>query len=314
MVQTEISNQYEVRLHRQILKLCHQIELGQHDNVLGPRMFTNFQRLALIVLFHRSGKALRKFVGELPESRWVFWLGLRSLPSKSALHLWMKQFDLSFLRGLISEFLVDETPSLMAVDATGVDSWQRSRHYERRIKECGVRETHLPYAKVDVLVDTDTLMIHDFVLRTKPRHDVLGATTMFKRAKHKHVLVLGDRGYDSEPLHEIAAEKLLQFYAPVRDFHVKKPSGKHRRRCWSSPPAKASRRSLVESAIRSLKSRFKSLRSRLHFLKKRELAWHILIHNMERASVQSLKALLTLLKRAAFWTEPRGRLCPERNK
>ena len=256
------------------------------------------------MLFHCSGKALRKFFAELPESRWVAWLGLKTLPSKSVLHSWIKQFDLSFLRGLIDEFLVEKKPSLMAVDATGIDSWQRSRYYEHRIKECGVRESYMPYAKVDLFVDTETLLIHDHVLRVKPRHDVLGAVSMFKRTKHKDILVLADKGYDSEPLHKVAEENLLQLYNPVRDFHVKKPRGKHRRRCWSSPPAKASQRSIVESTIRSLKSRFRSLRSKPQFMKKRELAWHILLYNMERASAQSLKALLRLLTRAAFWIKP----------
>ena len=126
--------------------------------------------------------------------------------------------------------------------------------------------------------------------------DVLGAETIFKRKKRENVLILGDKGYDSEPLHEVASGNGLEFYVPVRDFHVKKPSGKHRQQCWKNPPAEASRRSLVESVIRSLKSRFKSLRSRLPCMKKRELAWHVLVYNMERARSRGVNFLFYLFR------------------
>ena len=76
----------------------------------------------------------------------------------------------------------------MAIDATGIDSWRRSRHYEKRS-----RKPNMPYAKLDIIIDTDTLLIHDFVLRTKPRHDTLGAASMIKRLKHKGVLILADK-------------------------------------------------------------------------------------------------------------------------
>ena len=103
----------------------------------------------------------------------------------------------------------------MAVDATGFDSWQRSRHYERRMKQCGVHRKHDPYAKVDLLIDTKNRLIHDWVLRLKPRHDVLGFETMIKRSKLKNVLILADKGYDSEPLHELVAKNGNLMYAPV---------------------------------------------------------------------------------------------------
>lgn len=304
MTQKQLTNQYEVRLHEQILKLCHQLELKNHFNRFGPKIFTNYQRVALMVLFHRSGKALRKFANELFESRWPVWLGLRQLPSYRSLHEWASKFTLNFLRSLNSEFLAREQPSLMAIDATGVDSWQRSRHYERRRnefrKKAGVREEYMPYAKVDVFVDTKTLAIHDFVLRTRPRHDVLGATTMLKRAKVKDILVLADKGYDSEPLHRLAREQGLAFHAPVRDFKVKRPKGRYRRQASENPPPEKDKRCLVESTIRSLKNKFKNLRSKLHFMKKREIAWIVIVHNMDRLSSQSLKALFALLYRAAF--------------
>ena len=67
----------------------------------------------------------------------------------------------------------------------------------------------MPYAKADIIVDTKNKLVYEHVLRMKPRHDVLGARTMLKRTKIKNVIVLGDKGYDSEPLHVIAEKKMI---------------------------------------------------------------------------------------------------------
>jgi len=77
-MQTTISSQYEIKLHEQIIKLCHSIELSLHDNILGSKIYTNYQRVALIVLFMRSQEALRKFTSELVESKWPRWLALKN--------------------------------------------------------------------------------------------------------------------------------------------------------------------------------------------------------------------------------------------
>ena len=113
MVQKEIINQYKVGLHHQILKVCHELELNLHDNVLGPKIYTNYQRLALIVLFTRSRKALRDFCFELIESKWPKWLGLKELPTKSTLQRWIKKFNMNFLRQLLSNMVSNQNPKIM---------------------------------------------------------------------------------------------------------------------------------------------------------------------------------------------------------
>ena len=294
-MQTEIINQYETKLHEQILKLCHSKELSLHDNIFGSKVYTNYQRVALIVLFMRSQKALKKFTAELVESKWPKWLGLKELVSKSTLNRWIKKFDLAKLRCLLTQTVANKKPSLMAIDATGFDSFNRSRHYEMRLKQFGVNNAKMPFAKVDLLVDTKNKLVYDFVLRTKPRHDTLGAKTIFNRLKHKGVLILADKGYDSELLHELVAKNGNLMYAPIRDFHVKKPGGKHRRRC-ALGHEQYFQRNIVESINFSLKSRFRSLRSKLHWMKKREFAWQIITYNLEKLSQRTKDLFYLLLK------------------
>ena len=275
------------------------MELSLHDNIFGSKVHTNYHRVSLIVLFMRSRKALRQFVEELKESKWPRWLGLKELVSKSTLNRWMKNWNLTKVRCLITQTIANQNPSLMAIDVTGFDSFNHSRHYEKRLRDFGLNNAKMPFAKADLLVDTETKLVYDFVLRTKPRHDTLGAKTMVQRLKHKGVLILADKGYDSEPIHEIDAESGNIMYAPTRDFHVKKPSGKHRRRC-ALGHEKYFQRNIVESINFSLKSRFRSLRSKLHYMKKREFAWQIIIYNLEKLS-QNSKTLLHLLWKLIIW-------------
>lgn len=277
MTQKTINHTPGHKLNEDILKLCHKMELPLHYNHRGPKEFTNYQRVGLIVLFHRSRKALRDFVKELCESLWPRWLGLRRIPGKSTLHDWLKMFNVPNVRKFNELLIEKEQPSLLAIDGTGIDSWQRSRHYQRRIGD-----PYMPYAKLDSLVDTQTGIIFDHCLRVKPRHDVLGATSILRRTKLRNVIILGDKGYDSEPLHEIAAEKQIRFFAPVRKSSRKTPKGRYRKTCVEKIP-EYPRRNVVESAFHALKAvHVNALRSKKHFMKKREMAWHVLVYNMKR--------------------------------
>ena len=298
MNQTTINNQYEVELHRQILKVFHESDIKMNDNHFGSKIYTNYQRFGLLVLFVRSKKALRNFTAELFESKWPKWLGLKEIPSYRTIHHWLTKWNISWLREILVNTTAKTKPEIMAIDATGFDSWQRSRHYEQRLKQFGVKNPYLPYAKADLIIDTKTKLVHDFVLRIKPRHDTLGATTMIKRFRHKNVLFLADKGYDSEPLHELIVDSGNLMFAPVRGFKVKRPKGVNRRRC-SEGHELYFQRNIIESINFSLKSRFRSLRSKLPNMKKQEFGWQMIAYNLEKLS-QSASALFRLVFDLAF--------------
>ncbi len=299
MTQLQLSNTFANRLHQQILKICHTVPLRRHENKFGPKLFQEFQRVALVTLFRRSKKVLRDFIAELPELRWIQWLGLRELPAKSTLNDWCKKYSTSFTRKLNQLLLSHEHPELMAFDATGVDSWQRSRHYEKRIGA-----SPMPYAKLYLLADLKTQLLHDHVLRMKPRHDTIGVKSMLRRTHHKNVLFLGDKAHDSEPLHEEAVASGNRLYSPVRKSTRKKPRGFYRRQCVQEHPL-YTKRNIIESTIRSFKTkRGDALRSKLPHMKKREAAWLILIHNLEKTAT-ALQRLLQGVLNLRFRTEPK---------
>ena len=162
-------NQSNNSMNQELINLFHSSNLPLHFNKTGNKEFTNYQRIALIILFRRSKKSLRDFVYELKESRWVKWLGLLKIPGKSTLHDWINLFEMKTIRELFS-IIKPKHSKLTAIDGTGLDSWQRSRHYEKRANENGDLP-HMPYAKLDIFIDVKNRMLIDFDLKTSREHD-----------------------------------------------------------------------------------------------------------------------------------------------
>ena len=271
------------RLQRQLLNLFHSSDLPLHFNKTGNKEFTNYQRVSIIILFVRSKKSLRDFILEFQESKWISWLGLKKIPKKSTLHDWINLFDMKIIRKIHQITLPNEV-LLTSIDGTGFDSWQRSRHYEKRVGE--VHIPHMPYAKSDLFIDVKTQIILDFNFFTFREHDVLGAERIFKRNKIKNIIGLGDKGYDSEHLHEVARKNGIIFYAPVRERNKRslkqKPSGKYRRECVELPDFMGMRsiNETVNSVLKRTQIHF--LRSRKSIMKTREFGWHIILYNIKR--------------------------------
>lgn len=276
-------NQYQNRMHKEFINLYHRLGLPLHFNWKGNKQFNNLQRVSILILFQRSKKSLRDFSNELHESLWIKWLGLRKIPSKSTLHDWLKLFKMIQIRKLNS-LLKAKNISLTAIDGTGVDSWQRSRHYEKRVGEAHI--SHMPYAKVDLFIDVDKQMIIDFSLVTHREHDAKVAKKIFTRNRLKGYDILADGGYDSEPLHRLVRSKGAKLSAPVRKMNKKslrkKPKGKFRKECLELPD-NMGKRSLVETINSVLKRKQISyLRSRQTHMKQREFGWHVILFNIDR--------------------------------
>ena len=268
----------------ELLNLFHSSNLPLHFNKTGNKEFTNYQRISIIILFFRSKKSLRDFILEFRESKWISWLGLKKIPGKSTLHDWIKLFDMKMIRKIHQITIPDEI-LLTSIDGTGFDSWQRSRHYEKRALEIGDLP-HMPYAKADLFIEVKTQTIIDFNLTTHREHDVKVAEKIFKRNVRKNIIGLGDKGYDSERLHEIARANGIVFYAPVRKRNKRslkqKPKGKYRRECIELPEFYGMRwiSETVNSVLKRTQIHF--LRSKKSFMKQREFGWHIILYNIKR--------------------------------
>ena len=106
MLQQIIQSNFNNKLEKQLIKTFHSSNLPLHFNWKGNKKFTNYQRISIIILYFRSKKSLRDFVDEdLPESKWISYLGLKKIPRKSTLHDWLKLFDLKLIRKIHQKVL-----------------------------------------------------------------------------------------------------------------------------------------------------------------------------------------------------------------
>ena len=292
MIQQIVLPKYNNKLEEQLINLFHESDLPLHFNKTGNKEFTNYQRISIIILLRRSKKSIRQFIDEdLSESKWISWLGLKKIPRKSTLHDWLKMFNMNLIRK-ICELLLPNKVELTSIDSTGFDSWQRSRHYEKRVGE--VHLPHMPYAKADLFIDVKTQQILDFNLITYRKHDVSIAEQIFKRNTIKNIRGLGDGAYDSEHLHEIARAHGINLYAPVRKTNrrsskKKRPKGKYRRECIEKPDYYGMRwmSETVNSVLK--RTQINSLQSKKCFMKQREFGWHVVLYNVKRIIKNSNK-------------------------
>jgi len=275
------------KLENELIKIFHSSNLPLYFNKTGNKEFTNYQRISIIILFRRSGKSLRQFIDEnLSESKWVSWLGLKKIPQKSTLHDWLKIFSMKIIRKLC-KLLIPKNVKLTAIDSTGIDSFRRSKHYEKRCNELGDLP-HMTYAKTSLFVDVESKIILDWDLVMSREHDVKIAERIFKRNTLKNIFGLGDKGYDSENLHEIARANGISFFAPVRKmdkrgYKNQRPNGFYRRECKENPPENKNMRNSVENVNYVLKgTQITSLRSRKHPMRERELGWHLIFYNLKK--------------------------------
>jgi len=285
MLQQIILPKYNNKLEEQLINLFHKLDLPLHFNKTGNKEFTNYQRISVIILFYRSGKSLRDFVVEFQDSKWISYLGLTKIPQKSTLHDWLKIFDMKIIRK-ICKVLLPEKIELTSIDGTGFDSWQRSRHYEKRADEIK-RLPPMKYAKAGIFIDVKTQIILDFDLVMSHKHDVKMAEKIFKRNLIKNITGLGDKGYDSENLHEIARANGITFYAPVREmdkrgYKNQRPKGFYRRKCIDLPDFYGMRwiNETVNSVLK--RTQINYLRSKKHFMREREFGWQVIFYNIKR--------------------------------
>ena len=312
MLQQIILPKYNNKMEEQLINLFHELDLPLHFNKTGNKEFTNYQRISIIILFFRSKKSLRDFVVEFQESKWISYLGLNKTPKKSTLHDWLKIFNMKIIRKICKVLLPREI-KLTAIDGTAFDSWQRSRHYEKRVGEASI--PHMPYAKSNLFIDVKTQIILDFDFVLSHEHDVKGAERIFKRFSMQETIVLADKGYDSEKLHEIVRIRGGILYAPVRERDKRslqqKPKGKYRRECLKLPEFMGMRsiNETVNSVLKRTQIHF--LRSKKDFMKKREFGWNIVLYNIKRkikvSSKNNQNFIFFKIKIYSIRTEPNYR-------
>ena len=284
--------QFKNSLHREIFKLCDSAKLKPHNFVRGSKLFNNYQRVCLLVLYIQSGKSLRYFLMDLDGSlsSWKSWLRLRKLPKRSTLHDWLKSFKLGFIRKILHLTTSELTPEITAIDGSGIDAYHQSSYYQKRLKDFGFLKKKSSWHKLDIIVDvkSDEKLILDFSFLLHPRGDSRVAKQLFKRLKFENSFILGDKGYYCFDLFRSAKYKRNILVVPPKKYGSSK--FKHSnfirtefKETYLENEEKYRLRNNVESVFSSLKRvQGVKLRSKKAHFKKKEIAWQIVWHNLRK--------------------------------
>lgn len=285
--QNKIGIQYTVKeIQRLVKKVCFQRQISQYHFKFGPKTYTQHQFVALLILYAKSGMSLRNFVKSLYESKWPEWLNLKEIPSKSSIHAHFQRIGLTIIRNLNLVVTKLNESIHYAIDSTGIDSYQASKHYEKRINR--IRK---PYLKLSIIGQTQRpFLIEDFNIIEKHCNDFKHAKPLMKRFRRKNKFIFADKAYDGEEMHEIASRTGNMFYCPLKR-KSKKPKGKLRRKLFKIFDEEMyHERNKIETIMFLLKHRGLVIRSKKKANKIKELAWKILIYNIERLA-KSFKML-----------------------
>ena len=141
--------------------------------------------------------------------------------------------------------------------------------------------------------------IIDFSFLMQPKHDSQVAWQLFNRFKLRDLIVLADKGYYWFDLFNLLKAKNLSLVVPPKNYGPNRHSTKRLIRLkfhktYENNKELYSLRNNVESVFSSLKRvQGLKIRSRIGFMKKREMGWQILWYNIRK----KLSLLIILLQR-----------------
>jgi hypothetical protein len=194
-------------------------------------------------------------------------------------------FGINVIRKLIRKITDFKNLKITAIDGTGIQSNFQSRYYEKRLKDFK-KKNKRNYHKLDVIVDTfgkKHILEYSFLL--KNRSDSFIGKKLVKKSKFRRVKITADKGYPDYAFSDLAKENQNNFISPPKNYGGKCRHNNFKRTRktanFESNKSIYRRRPIVECVFSSIKRvQDLKLRSKLPFMKKREMGWHILYYNL----------------------------------
>ncbi|NKE37254.1 IS5 family transposase [Natronococcus sp. JC468] len=238
----------------------------------GGGGFAEWAMLTLQALRIELGKSYRQTIDLLSEMPGILEeIGLTRLPHFTVLRGWFEQISMKTYRAFLGESAEKRTGHA-AIDSTGFDRDQPSRHYAQRA------HYHVRTLKVTALVDVETLYVTDVHVSTKTPSDFRIGPQVTRRNAGDLLSVAADRGYDDKAFRdELRANGI-------------RPLIKHRI-YWALDHAhnarmdrdRYNRRWMVETVFSSLKRTLGSaVRARSWHLEFREMVLKCAVYNLRR--------------------------------
>jgi hypothetical protein len=225
-------------LIQKVKRLLRRARMPRWLHHYGPKKYEFWQHVLALLVRQQCQLSYRRVVSLLRG------LG-QTVPTYSALI----KMTLRVPQALWQRLLVatrDDNARVVALDATTFPRSNPSYHYLRAINQ--ISPSGKP-AKLSILVDTRRKKVLEAHARAQPAHDVRDVQHLLK--KHAPRIVVADKGYDSEAIHEYCFDRGITSMIPKRTgvhrgFYRRKQLNKFRLRTYH-------RRSMVEAVFSRIK-------------------------------------------------------------
>lgn len=196
-------------------------------------------------------------------------------------------------------------PTIVAIDATGFSQTNASRHYIRRIFGGSWSND---FTKLSLAVDTDSPFV--LACRAGPgrRHDVVDFEPLVQETVANGMVVVADKGYDSEQNHRLARRLSAASLIPVRTNKYGTTNGFWRKKMLKTTDwTPYRRRPLVETVNSVMKRLLGSfVCSRLLENQCKELVLMCVVYNCHRSLRLLLRIISTKPSVCHPWNDPVG--------
>ena len=254
-------------LINKIKHLLLKIKAPKYLHHFGPKFYELWQHVFSLFIRAECGLSYRRTTTFLRE------LGFK-VATKSTLQRYAKKLKIGFWQKMFKE-TISKISKIVCLDGTGLSKTKASDHYIRRID--GKR----PFCKgyhLSILVGEDSKILN-LRIRKKYCHDTKDVRYLFRNLRRKPKIVLMDKGYDSESLHEYFARQNIWSIAPTRK-NCKR--GKFRKKLKKNFPQELyNQRNRVESIFHALNQKYGSSISSIHISCARtEIYCRAILHNL----------------------------------
>lgn len=231
----------EIKLINKIKRLLRRLGCPRYLHHYGPKTYEFYQHMVALVVRWYCRLSYRRVVKLLDL------LGMEC-PSKSALQYNSNKIKTAWWNKIL-ELTSGNQHEIVAIDATGICRTNPSYHYLKRINS----KPPKMFIKLSASLDVKNNKFCAAKIRVIPVHDIRDAKILIKRSKSK--IIVADKGYDANWLHEYCFENNIQAHIPMRIY------GKSIHSMWSRRRKAAEmfdeeiyhRRELIESGFGSLK-------------------------------------------------------------
>jgi len=235
----------ENKLVKKVKRLLRRLGCPRWLHHFGPKTYEFYENfVALLIRFfcrlsYRRVKHLLDMLGII-------------CPSKSALHRTSKKLDSAFWSRVLK--ITCGNSYLIAIDSTGLSRTNPSYHYLRRIDG---KMPKVP-VKVSIAFDTRKKKFSAAKIRVTPAHDIKDARFLIRKSMPN--IIVADKGYDANSLHEYCRENGIRAHIPMRNKgHPVHSSWNARRLAAKQFKLRTyHRRELCESGNSSLKRKYGS--------------------------------------------------------